>query len=390
VLATAVAAAIVYLTRVRRISSGYEMLYETALQTQQYLDGELLREHQDLVVVGNTDRLPTVVRFSNALEAPTLNIRLDAPAPFTLWVLPRGTPHPEGRFEVPSGDPGFDARFSIRTDDPRYVRALLQECLLPSLKGLCRSRVNFFAMTRGHMEFSEQCLTSPYVELHVRRVLALIRRLTRVMEGLPGAEGVRIVPWRKDRALLLHGAFAAGILAIAVLFTSTTGARQGETGADAVQKAYLPVPASDAALIPDAGRYRLATPADFDLDSRSWVRDQGGTDGPVLTGSFGETASGSGRVYVLVGKDRAKRIIVIAGGRKIYDAVFANVAAVVKVRAASLRGIAWRSRDVPEVVGDGLLLVQQATEPASGVVLFFRNGSAIAAVPNDYKDVPLS
>src|SRR4051812_231562 len=79
---------------------------------------EVFRDGLDLVISGNLGRLPTVIRFSHADNTPGLNVRMRAPATFTMSVVPKGGKATEGRVLLRTSDDGFDARFVTRTDQP--------------------------------------------------------------------------------------------------------------------------------------------------------------------------------------------------------------------------------------------------------------------------------
>src|SRR5512143_471800 len=86
--------------RDRNTYAGYEEMVGEARQVAKSLKGELFRDGTDLVASGNFLKLPVVVRFSYAENTQELNIRMSAPATFTLSVVPKGAKAIEGRVLV--------------------------------------------------------------------------------------------------------------------------------------------------------------------------------------------------------------------------------------------------------------------------------------------------
>src|SRR5688500_12947973 len=75
----------------------YEEYASDAQAVASNLNAEIFRDGIDLVVSGNYGRLPTVIRFSHADNTPGLNMKMRAPATFTMSVLPKGAKGTEGR-----------------------------------------------------------------------------------------------------------------------------------------------------------------------------------------------------------------------------------------------------------------------------------------------------
>jgi hypothetical protein len=96
---------------------------------------------------------------------------------------------------------------------------------------------------------------------------------------------------------------------------------------------------------------------------------------------------GESRAYVLVGKDKAWRVVIVADGRLRYDASYLKLALVARVRKEFVRRITWAEFPAPEGDGDGLLIVRDGATSSSGVVLFLRGDGIASAAPRDYRQV---
>src|SRR5436305_12173833 len=101
----------------RETLASYQGIRKDVQQLARILRAETLREGTDLVVRGNHNQLPVVVRFS-ADGASRLNIMMDAPANFQMSVAPRSARERAGKTVVPTNDGLFDFKFTSSSNDP--------------------------------------------------------------------------------------------------------------------------------------------------------------------------------------------------------------------------------------------------------------------------------
>src|SRR5688572_6471294 len=104
---------------------GYEEYTSDAQAVAGKLNAEVFRDRDDVVLSGNFGRLPTVVRFSHADNTPGLNVKMRAPATFTMSVVAKGAKDREGRTLLRTPDDAFDARFVTRSDHPTQAKIFL-------------------------------------------------------------------------------------------------------------------------------------------------------------------------------------------------------------------------------------------------------------------------
>jgi hypothetical protein len=147
------------------------------------------------------------------------------------------------------------------------------------------------------------------------------------------------------------------------------------------------VASQDASVIPGIEHFRIAAPTDFDSAAVSWLKDSGTQISGTIPGNYSGT--GESRAYVLVGKDQARRLVIVADGRLRCDAAYLKIAVVARVPKEFVRLITWTEFPAPEGDGDGLLIVRDAKTFGSGVVLFLRGNGITSAAPRDYRQVPL-
>jgi hypothetical protein len=159
---------------------------------------------------------------------------------------------------------------------------------------------------------------------------------------------------------------------------------QGNTASQS-QPAPQGVAPEDASVIPGIEHFRIAAATDFDPAAVSWLNDSGEQISGMIAGNYSGT--GESRAYVLVGKDKAWRVVIVADGRLRYDASYLKLALVARVRKEFVRRITWAEFPAPEGDGDGLLIVRDGATSSSSVVLFLRGDGIASAAPRDYRQV---
>ena len=163
---------------------------------------------------------------------------------------------------------------------------------------------------------------------------------------------------------------------------------KASTGSASAKKSILQdVPPEVARLIPGIETYRLATPADFDPDAVAWLTNAGRQASGEIQGAF--SAFGQSRAYVLVGKDGARRIVILANGQLRCDAQYRRVAVVARVPKQAIQKIIWAKPPPAGPDGDGLVVVRTADDPGSAVVLFLRGHEVVSGTPTGFWQIPL-
>ena len=189
----------------------------------------------------------------------------------------------------------------------------------------------------------------------------------------------------KPRRLLGWPMFAlAGFifLFVARYYKKSTGS------VSAKRSLYQEIAPDVARLIPGIETYRLATPADFDPDAVAWLTNSGRQASGEIQGAF--SAFGQSRAYVLVGKDGARRIVILANGQLRCDAQYRRVAVVARVPKQAIQKIIWAKPPPAGPEGDGLVVVRTANDPGSSVVLFLRGHEVVSGTPTGFWQIPLS
>jgi hypothetical protein len=366
---------------------GYEEIRIDVGKIAHTIKGEVFRDGEDLVIAGNLNNLPTTVRFSYQENTPGLNIRMEAPSTFTLSMVPQGSTNIEGKVAIRTTDPQFDTRFTTRTDHPTQARMLLgSRSVTADLQRLCCGSKTFFSLTAGAMELSELTIP-PYAGHHVTEHLQQLGRVGTAVGEMPGSEAVKIQPIRRDRMLAARIAIAVGV--VFAIFTVVAAVRTHDAPPDALASDPKPVGISpaDASLIPGVSLWRVATEEDFDPTAVTWLHNNRRRADGRIEGDFSGTGEGRDVAYVLRRDDGSFRVVILIRGENRYDVSFSTVAAATRIPKGILGSIEWASSPPDEPDGDGLLLVLQPGNTASGVVVFSKAGRTISAAPANYQNI---
>ncbi len=392
VIVLAVAALGGVITWLRRTATfrSYEDLRGAAQTIAKALKGEIHRDGEDLVVAGNQGSWPVVVRFSYAENTPGLDLRMEAPAGFTLWIASRSAERVEGRALMRTSDSRFDARFSTRSDHPIQANMLLMsKQAVGVLQRLCCSGSTSLAITKGAIELAELVTPRPYTAEHVLDHLAGMASIADFLKDMPGAEQFKIAPIRRERQLAGRIAIAAGVIvAVATVVTATRSYHRNkvEVPLPPQTSGLLPV---EAERIPGAADWRLATADDFDPGAAAWLRGFGLQASGRVTGDFSGKGDERDAAYTLLGPDGSRRLVLLAGGLDRYDVKFPYVGLIARLPKSAVASTQWVGKPPQDPDGDGLLVIRKRDDPASGLVLFLSGARIISGVPVNYQSLQL-
>jgi hypothetical protein len=385
-----VGAMIAYIGSVRTFRGHTEIAAE-ARKLRADIGGELFRDGDDLVISGNYKGMPTVVRFSYAENTPGMNVRMDLPSALDLVIVPRGAKDVSGRAETKTGDSLFDSRFTSRTDQPQEARMLLGiRGTIGEINKLCCSSRTYFSLSRGHAEVSELTIPSN-LRQHVMEHVEAMSRLAQALRQLPGADKIRVQPIRRHKHVFGRVAIAAGV--VAAVFAIMATARYSEKPLQrqsAATETQLPnMSADDVALIGNLEGERVVTESDFNGDAAAWLRAEKGTVSGKIEAKFsGADASGEA-AYILIDKRGDYRAVILAKGAKAFDEHFPKIGIAARVPREVVDRIDWLGRPPETPDGDGLLLLRNPDDKASGLVIFLQGTRVVTAVPSDYQAIHL-
>ena len=389
VAAMAVIGIVLTLIKNRSTFSGYEEIQADVRRIAAGIGGEVFRDGDDLVINGNYQKQPVVIRFSNAENTPGLNLRMQAPTTFNLTVFPVGGQMAEAaRVAVRTADEQFDTRFQTRSDQPTQAKMFLDRPTTALLQRVMCSKNTYFSVGGSAMELSELLIPTAAGQ-HVMEHLKHFSKMDEALRAMPGADTVKVVPLQRERQLAGRVAIALGAaVALMSIFAATrVPSRPTTPPAPAAPAGILPV---DAVTIPEVNSFRLATEADFDTAALGWMQGNRLDAQGHMTADFSGTGHGRDAAYFLVGPNGERRVVLISDGANRYDAVFPSIAAVAVIPKDQAGRIGWVRGQGPEnVAGDGLLVIRNGNDPASAMVLFVNGNQVISFAPENYQNIVL-
>jgi hypothetical protein len=366
--------------------SGYgEIVKDVDRLSRTLLQSETFRDGADLVIRGNHGRWPVLVRFSSAEESSALSITLHAPANFQMLVAPVSARKPETGTRIRTVDGLFDFKFCTTSEQPMVARMFVAGAgTVQLIKKLCWASFTSLRIGPGELELLVRPCNIANVFDYVQQHLATMEKLAESLRAMPGADTIRIVPFRKPGSRMLKAAVAMA-LSIALLEASHLSASgPGQEQVFASQPpAHEGVLPSDAANILYLKGWRLAQEADFDANEMGGCA-QGAASGATLHGSFtGNTTHDV--AYILASDEGMKRIVVLSEGRLVYDRRYRQILAAARVPAADLNAIEWRDPLLSKPDGDGLLIVTKPGDSTANLILAFKDGSLMLGAPMNYQ-----
>lgn len=378
---------------------GFEELRPDATAVAQAMRAEVDRDGEDLLVRGNFQRWPVLVRFSYSDTMPGLNIQMKIPASLSLYVIPKGSRSNAGRTPVRTGDEMFDARVNVRTDHPAEARLFVSgKAVLQQLQRLSCSANTFISLSSGALEVTE--LTIPDIQTgrptgrHVLDHIQSMAVIANSARAMPGAESIPVNPFEKEKSVAVRAALALSILVFVGLLVAAVVTKPASILATPQPAIPAGMLALDAGHIRDLDAWRLAEATDFAGPAVSWMRGQGFTPAGKITGNFsGASTAGQDNAYVLIGKDPAKtpgmRVVLLINHEIRSDTSYPAISVVTKVPKASLAGASWQGTAPAASDGDGLLVVRRADDPGSGVIFFSSGVRILYAAPKDFRSLSL-
>jgi hypothetical protein len=210
------------------------------------------------------------------------------------------------------------------------------------------------------------------------------------LKMMPGSDRVKLVAFKRERHIAARVAIVVGAaVALASIFAATrVPSRQPVTGVNqTLASGILPI---DAYRIPNVNEWRAATAEDLDPAAVNWLRDNRRKPESRIEGDFSGKGTGRDVVYLLVGPDSMRRVVVLAASENRYDTKFPYIGVAARVPKGIVNSIKWVGGKAPEgVQGDGILLLRKQDDPTSAVVLFLSGRGIISASPVNYQEINL-
>lgn len=391
VLALGLIGGIAAFIRDQRRFLGFRHVTRDVLRLGKALDGEVFRDGTDLVVNGTWRGAPVDIRFSHLENTPGVDIRMGAPANFSLFVSPRNLKATEGAAALRTQDEMFNVRAQVRSNHPPEAGLFLStKNVVSSLSKLYRSSQTYFRMTNGLLELTD---LEPPTEKSIKAIpnqLDAMAMLAQQLKEMPGSAQVKIEPLKREPRYLFKTAVLVGVgVATVAVLVAAFGRNTDES--TVVRQPFVPdgMTATDAGLISGSQKWRVALPQNLDPGAVSWLRGTGLEPQGRIPLDF----SGNGReddvAYVLVNTEGARRLIILSKGRSVYDRTYNDLSIAARVKKQLLPSVRWAGTGPDNPDGDGIFLLRAPNDPASGLIIFIKGDRIVTAAPKDYRTLRL-
>jgi hypothetical protein len=352
------------------------------------------RDDGDVVLRGNHQSWPVEVRFSQSTFKPELHLKMGAPVRFAMDLVPRASKPARSTSPIPTGDPYLDSTFILLSKNASDVKMLLFSGAASELKLLCKSPNVFVHAGEHNIELGIP-IAPQDLGAEVMKHLDTMAHLALLISNLPGSSPIKIDRYKPRRtSWITRVAIAMGAIvtiALVIMLSQSEGNSAGRHPAKFTLADGSQIDAEDAAPIKYLKNWRSASEDDFDPEFVKALRAQGKTASFPLRLQATASPEENEKAYVFKGVDNTKRLVVLVNGQRVYDVQFEKLAGVARVRSSSLDNATWaNSKDTwLSTNGDGLLLVLDAQDPASGTILV-NTGQGLRPMPLiDYRTISL-
>ena len=369
---------------------GYRALAGDVRFLAQSIKGEIDRDAQDLLVRGNVDSWPVMVRLSRSEMQPGLNIRLPVPAKLSLFCVPKSHEREGGRVLLHVPEPKLEGQWRISTDDPLEAELLVTNpAVLKQIETLCSSPNTLLVLQEQALELRDALIPQRDLGPHILSCARALARIADVAATMPGASA-RPAPYAPRN--WFRAAYVG--LSIVLLSSVIVMGRMGQpVNPPLAASVPLDIPSTEAAQIRDLGHWRLAQSADFDPDGVLWLRQQGQEASGRITAFCKD---GAAQESMLIFKDAGaagsgpRRLILLVDGQIRFDAEMPTIAVAARIPKDKLADMEWRGRGpVGPAECDGILIVQRYNAPGSAVVLIPCGVQLHMGNPQDFRSLPL-
>jgi hypothetical protein len=384
---------VVYWMRLFAVFLGYKAIQPDVLQIAELLKTQPLRERGDVVIAGYYGGYPTIVRFSQRVDTPGLDIQMRVPATINFFLSPKTTTaESEGRVVLRTGSAALDRRFNASSDHPTEVRMLTAgNTIKASLEQLCCSTQTGLSIKDGAIELSELTIP-PFTANHVFDHLQSMLTLAKGVRDMPGADRIKVNPLpRRGSSWPIRIALAGGLVClVALLFAQPYSHPPGANASGNTPAPPSGITPADAARMQQLQGWHVAKAEEFSISALRFLKEHGLEPSGHIMGDFGGQNSATDSAYLLMDANGRKRVSMMAKGTVIYDAIFPQAEALARISKNTVPKIQWMS-SAPQYLpdGDALLVIQNANDPAASVVLLRHGTQTHSARPADFTKIDL-
>jgi hypothetical protein len=360
---------------------GYAGQAEDLHRIAAVLRGKIARVSGDILIAGDYQKHPTLVRFSHQLNMPGMHVEMRVRSTMNFSVVPKkiaGTAW--GKAAIRTGSDSLDTRFNTYTDDPAHAHLLLSSNqALTNMEKLCCSTQTDFAIKPGSMQLSELAIPQ-YAHRHLLEHLESMASIARFLQEIPGAARVVIQPVRKPVSWTIRVALALGLAGLVVLlFLQKKTESTVANGAAHPPETIADVSAKDAEHILQLQGWHVVQAEELSRPAVLYLRDHGLPVSGHLSADFAGRGDAQDAAYSFANDKNERRVTMLAQNVVVYDAVFPKAELIAIIPREKVSRIGWATTQQIAAEGDALLVVEDTNVPNSSLAMF-KHGTKIYSV----------
>lgn len=383
---------IVYWVRRFAVFRGYKAIEQDVLKIAEVLKSQPIRQGRDVMLSGYYGGYPAILRFSQRLNTPGLDLQMRVPATFAFTLLPKSASlRGEGRVMMRTGSASLDRKFNARTDQPVELRIFAGTAQARAgLEELCCSSQTGLALKQRVLRLTE--LTIPeFTASHVLDHLESMRLLAKRLEDMPGGSEIVIPPLPPAvKSWPIRLALCFGLVAlVAILLTQPYGAVESSSNKASPANSSGVEP-GDALRMQHLQGWHVAKPGELSETAVRFARNHGAGNPGHIVGDFNGNGAAKDSAYFLISTEGKRRVCLLAGSAVAYDAIFPQLDLLARIPKASFTNIKWMSppRSAPD--GDALLVIENIEDPSASLVLLKHGAQIDSARPADFTQIDLA
>jgi len=191
------------------------------------------------------------------------------------------------------------------------------------------------------------------------------------------------------QAQAIAGLFVWNLAIAAVIFVLGSSEIEKKAGIEAGPPVPAGIAPNDALVMRNLEGWRVATTEDFPPEATTFLNGYGEEARGVIEGDFSGSGRGDDVAYILTNDRHQFRLLVIASHATRYDAEFPSLGFVARIPKDSAGSVQWNGAPPAAMNGDGLLIVTNAQDRASGMALFLGPERIASAAPADFQTLSL-
>jgi hypothetical protein len=382
---------VVYWVRRFAVFRGYKNIEADVLRLAEFLKAQAVRDGNDVVVAGRLSGVPTIVRFSQSVDTPGLDIQMRVPTTFNLSLLPKMIFTGEGRVVMRTGSAQLDKKFNAQTDHPVEVRMLISgNAVLPSLEQLCCSSQTGLSIKSNSMELTELAIPA-FAGNHVLDHLTSMLTVAKAMREMPGADQIKIEPLpQQGSSWTIRVALVGGLASlIALLFIQPYNRSAGANANVSLPAQTSGVAPADAVRMRQLQGWHVAGTNDFSAAAALFLRGHNLAPSGQIKADFTGRGGALDAGYLLIDGKGQRRVSMLAMGVVAYDAIFPQADFLARIPKNNVARIQWATVPQSTADGDALLVIQNANDPTASLVLLRHGAQTYSARPVDFTRIDL-